>query len=60
MIQKTKFKDLFLIKSNTYKDQRGYFKELIKENQLKKKFPSISVFKVKKNVHYPFLQSQAK
>ena len=32
MIQKTKFKDLFLIKSTTHKDQRGYFKELIREN----------------------------
>ena len=39
MIQKTKFKDLFLIKSTTHKDQRGYFKELIRENKLKKKFP---------------------
>ena len=39
MIQKTKFKDLFLIKNNTYKDKRGYFKELIRENKLKKKFP---------------------
>ena len=37
MILKTKFKDLFLIKNNTHKDQRGYFKELIRENKLKKK-----------------------
>ena len=50
MIQKTKFKDLFLIKNNTYKDQRGYFKELIRENQLKKKFPFLVMSHSKKNV----------
>ena len=50
MIQKTKFKDLFLIKSNTYKDQRGYFKELIRENQLKKKFPFLVMSHSKKNI----------
>ena len=50
MIQKTKFKDLFLIKSNTYKDQRGYFKELLKENQLNKKFPFLVMSFSKKNV----------
>ena len=50
MIQKTKFKDLFLIKNNTYKDQRGYFKELIRENTLKKKFPFLVMSYSKKNV----------
>ncbi len=50
MIQKTKFKDLFLIKNNTYKDQRGYFKELIRENKLKKKFPFLVMSYSKKNV----------
>ncbi len=50
MIQKTKFKDLFLIKSNAYKDQRGHFKELIKENQLKKKFPFLVMSHSKKNI----------
>ena len=39
MIKKTKFKDLFLIKNNTFRDQRGYFKEIIRENKLNKKFP---------------------
>ena len=37
MIKKTKFKDLFLINNTVHKDQRGYFKELIRENKLKKK-----------------------
>ena len=50
MIQKTKFKDLFLIKNNTYKDKRGYFKELIRENKLKKKFPFLVMSYSKKNV----------
>ena len=50
MIQKTKFKDLFIIKNNTYKDQRGYFKELIRENQLKKKFPFLVMSHSKKNI----------
>ena len=50
MIQKTKFKDLFLIKNTTHKDQRGYFKELIRENKLKKKFPFLVMSFSKKNV----------
>ncbi len=50
MIQKTKFKDLLLIKNNPYKDKRGYFKELIKENQLKKKFPFIVMSHSKENI----------
>ena len=50
MIQKTKFKGLFLIKNTTYKDQRGYFKELIRENKLKKKFPFLVMSYSKKNV----------
>ena len=49
MIQKTKFKDLFIIKNNIYKDRRGYFKELIRENQLKKKFPFLVMSHSKKN-----------
>ena len=50
MIQKTKFKDLFLIKNTAHKDQRGYFKELVRENKLKKKFPFLVMSYSKKNV----------
>ena len=50
MIQKTKFKDLFLIKNTVHKDQRGYFKELIRENKLKKKFLFLVMSCSKKNV----------
>ena len=38
-ILKRKFKDLFLIKHRKFKDNRGFFQELLKENKLKKKFP---------------------
>ena len=41
MIVKTKFKDLFIFKNKSFKDKRGYFKELIKEKIIKKKFPFI-------------------
>ena len=50
MIQKTKFKDLFLIKNTAHKDKRGYFKELIRENKIKKKFPFLVMSFSKKNV----------
>tara|TARA_Y100000591_G_scaffold28291_1_gene20914 strand:- start:2190 stop:2345 length:156 start_codon:yes stop_codon:yes gene_type:complete len=47
---KTKFKDLLLIKNKRYLDKRGYFKEIIKENNLKKKisFFSYVLFKEKR------------
>ena len=50
MIQKTKFKDLFLIKNTAHKDQRGYFKELTREIKIKKKFPFLVMSFSKKNV----------
>ena len=34
MILKTKFKDLLVFKNKSFKDKRGYFKELIKENKI--------------------------
>mgnify|MGYP001210000450 CR=1 FL=1 len=50
MIVKTKFKDLILIKNKKFKDKRGYFKEIIKENNLKKKFPFVVMSYSKKDV----------
>ena len=47
---KTKLKNLFLIKNKNYKDQRGYFKEIIRENKLKKKFPFLVMSYSKQNV----------
>ena len=50
MIKKTKFKDLILIKNKSYKDKRGYFKELLKEKDLKNSFPFKVMSFSKKNV----------
>ena len=50
MIIKTKFKDLFIFKNKSFKDSRGYFKELIKEKQIKKKLPFTVISYSKKNV----------
>ena len=38
MIKKTKFKDLILINNVSFKDNRGYFRELLKEKYLNRKF----------------------
>ena len=50
MIVKTKFKDLFILKNKLFRDKRGYFKELLKEQQIKKKFPFTVMSYSKKNV----------
>ena len=50
MILKTKFKDLVLYQNISFKDKRGYFKELLLEKNLKKKFPFTVMSFSKKNV----------
>ena len=50
MIVKTKFKDLLIFNNKLFKDKRGYFKELIKEKQIKKKLPFTVMSYSKKNV----------
>jgi len=50
VIKKTNFKDLFLFQNKSFVDQRGYFKEIIRENKLKKKFPFLVMSYSKKNV----------
>ena len=47
---KTKFKDLLIIQNKSFKDNRGYFKELYKETFLNKKFPFMVMSYSKKNV----------
>lgn len=47
---KTKFKDLFIIKNKPFIDERGYFKELIRENRINKKFPFLVMSFSKRNV----------
>ena len=39
MIIKTKFKNLFVINGNKFSDKRGHFREILKENKTKKRFP---------------------
>ena len=41
MIIKTEFKDLLVFKNKQFKDKRGYFKELIKEKQIKNFQPKL-------------------
>ena len=41
-IIKTKFKNLYLIKPNVYRDKRGYFLETYNELIFKKKFKKIN------------------
>ena len=49
-IIKKKFKDLEIIKKNTYFDKRGYLREIFKENILNKKFKFEILSYSKKNV----------
>ena len=61
---KTKFKDLLVIQNKPFKDKRGYFKELIRENIINKKFPFLVMSYSKKNVirglHLQSKKSQGK
>ena len=50
MIVKTKFKNLFIINGKKFKDKRGHFRELLKENKVGKKFPFIDASFSNKNV----------
>lgn len=47
---KTNFKDLIVFKKKTYKDNRGYFRELFKQKYFKEKFPFECMSYSKKNV----------
>ena len=49
-IIKTDFKDLVIVENKAFKDKRGYFKELLKEDKIRKKFPFIVMSYSKKNV----------
>ena len=63
-IFKTPFKDLLIIKSKLFYDNRGYFRELIRETKIKQKFVFNVVSLSKKNVirglHYQGLKPQGK
>jgi len=63
-IQKTKFKDLILIKSDQHCDHRGYFRELFDNRVFKKNFVFDCMSFSKKNVlrglHFQKKKSQGK
>ena len=44
------FGNLQIINNQNYKDNRGYFKEILKENLIRKKFPFVVMSFSKKNV----------
>ena len=48
---KTKFKGLVIYKKNTYKDKRGYFRELFLNKQIQEKFP-FDVCLIQKKMFY--------
>jgi dTDP-4-dehydrorhamnose 3,5-epimerase len=47
---KTKLKDLLILKSNIFRDKRGFLRETFRESILKKKFPFDIMSYSKKNV----------
>ena len=63
-IVNTKFKDLKIFKKDTFKDSRGFFRELFLNNTLKKKFPfdvmSFSKKNVLRGLHLQFKKPQGK
>tara|TARA_B100001540_G_C15778721_1_gene629931 strand:+ start:1352 stop:1876 length:525 start_codon:yes stop_codon:yes gene_type:complete len=63
-IIKTKFKDLLIYNKQTFKDKRGYFRELYLQKHFKTKFPFDVMSYSKKNVlrglHLQLKNSQAK
>tara|TARA_Y100000590_G_scaffold448614_1_gene585559 strand:- start:3035 stop:3562 length:528 start_codon:yes stop_codon:yes gene_type:complete len=64
-IVKTKFKNLLILKTNIFKDKRGYFKEIYKKKIIKKEnfiFDCFSYSKKKtlRGLHFQSKNSQAK
>ena len=41
MATKAKMKDVVIVENNRFEDDRGYFKELIKEKEINKRFPFV-------------------
>ena len=63
-IIKTKFKDLLIYDKKTFRDKRGYFRELYIEKHFKTKFPfdvmSFSKKNVLRGLHFQSKNAQAK
>lgn len=63
-ILKTKFKDLIVVANKKFNDDRGYFREILVEKKIKKKFifnvMSVSKKNVIRGLHYQKENSQGK
>jgi len=63
-MKKSKIKGLFIIQNKSFKDKRGYFKELIREKKINKRFPflvmSFSNKYVVRGLHIQQKKSQGK
>ena len=63
-IIKTKFKDLLIYQKETFKDKRGYFRELYLQKHFSEKFPfdvmSFSKKNVLRGLHLQSKKSQSK
>ena len=59
-----KNRELIIVHNQSYKDKRGYFKEILLEKNIKKKFPFLVMSYSKKNVlrglHLQMKKSQGK
>ena len=64
MKKNKKNKELIIVHNQSYKDKRGYFKEILLEKNIKKKFPFLVMSYSKKNVlrglHLQMKKSQGK
>ena len=64
MNTKKKLGDLITVQNQSFKDKRGYFKEILVEKKIKKKFPFLVMSYSKKNVirglHIQTINSQGK
>ena len=64
LIEKTKFKDLIIVRSPVYKDRRGFFKEIYKKKNVKKELIFDCLSHSKKNtirgLHFQKKKAQAK
>ena len=63
-MKKTKFKDLFIIQNKSFRDKRGYFRELFLQKHFDERFPfdvmSYSRKNVLRGLHLQLKKTQAK
>ena len=58
IIKSKKIKDVVFLKNISFKDNRGYFKELLKEKDFKKKFPFLVMSFSKKTSFVDYIYKQ--